>query len=127
MVKFHGVDVAKVLNRELGGGMRDPVFAVTLTHYTEGTRTTGALTAGTNPTSTTHTATGFEDDYADGQIDGTLVKQGDRIVTILGASLSPATVPEAGDEVSINGRAYRVIRVARDPLQATYECQARGL
>lgn len=130
MPRLFGVDIAGEINKALGPGLLD----ATLTKVVAGTRTGGSLTAGTNPTTTTHTAKGFIDEYSDfqrggqtpGDEDNTLIQDGDRKVTLLGESIDPAAVPEAGDRVTIEGTEFRIIRVKRDPAGATYECQSRA-
>ena len=122
MPKLFGVDIAKEINKGLGPGLLD----ATLTKVTPGARTPGSLTAGTNPTTTTHAAKGFLDDYKDFQVDGTVVVRGDRIVVLLGASIAGSQVPAPGDRVTIESEEFNIINVKRDPAAATYACQARG-
>lgn len=99
------------------------VFDVTLIKVAAGTRTPGALTAGTNPTETSYTCKGFVDEYNLEQIDGQVVQQGDRKVSILGASVS--VVPAVGDKVVAESETRRILYVRRDPAGALYECQVR--
>lgn len=103
------------------------VQGCTLTKSTPGTRTAGAISAGTNPTTATFTATGLVSDYKASQIDGTLIKQGDRQVTLFGASISNGAVPEPGDRITIDGETLTIVKggVGRDPAKATYLCQCR--
>ena len=56
--KLFGIDIA----REVYDGIRSAgnVVAMSLVRVTPGTRTTGALTAGTNPSSTTYSCRGFK-------------------------------------------------------------------
>ncbi len=134
MPKLFGVDIAAEINRGLGPGLLDAV----LTKVTGGARTTGSLTGGTNPTTTTHVAKGFLEEYTDFQIggtannrstdvvDGTLIQRGDRKVILLGDSINPAVVPTAGDLVTIEGEVFNIVRVQRDPAAATYTMQVRG-
>ncbi len=122
MPNLFGVDIAGEVNRGLGPGLLD----ATLTSVTPGTRTGGSLTAGTNPTTTTHTAKGFLEDYKDFQIDGTIVQRGDRICVLLGASINPAVVPTAGDRVNIESEDFNIVNVGRDPAAATYTMQVRN-
>jgi hypothetical protein len=122
MPRLFGVDIAAEINRGLGPGLLD----ATLTVVTGAARTAGSLTGGTNPTTTSHTAKGFLDDYKDFQIDGTIVQRGDRMVVLLGASIDPAAVPTAGDRVTIEGESFNIVNVERDPAAATYTMQVRG-
>lgn len=109
--------IAKALGKQL--------FPVTLHSVTTGTRTPGGLTGGTNPSQTDHTCRGFVSDYKDHQVDGTIIRQGDRKVVILGDSISPVAVPKPNDKVTVESHVYVVIRVNRDPAGATYTLQAR--
>ena len=113
--------IAEKLNKAMGGLL----FPVVLHSVTQGSRTSGSLTGGKNPTSTDHTCRGFIDDYQDRQIDGAIIRVGDRKVTILGASITPAVVPKTNDTVTVEGTTFTVIRVQRDPAGATYTLQVR--
>ena len=121
MAKLFGVDIAGLINKAMGGLL----LPATLHSVTQGTRTPGSLTGGPNPTETDHTCRGFVSGYKDHQIDGTIIRQGDRKVTLLGASIKPAAVPKPNDRVTIEEAAYTVIAVTRDPAAAIYELQAR--
>lgn len=125
-----GIDIAQLVADNIGPG----VLPLTLVKREPGSRTPGSLSAGTNPTTTSHTGRGFISDYSEVQIgqqagggEGrTLVQRGDRRVIILGNTLSPAAVPEPGDRVTIEGDEYSIVNVMRDPAAATYTCQVRG-
>lgn len=121
MPKLFGKDIAKTM----AGALGKHLLPATLTSKTPGTRTAGALTAGTNPDESTASAKGIIDDYSEGLIDGTLIRQGDRRVLLLGGTISGGVVPKPGDQVTIEGDTYNVIRVARDPAAATYTLQVR--
>ncbi len=121
MPKLFGVDIAGIVH----GAMSSGLLPATLHHVIPGTRGVD-LTAGTNPTETTHAARGFIDDYDDKQFVGDLIIVGDRRVLLIGNSISPAVVPQPGDGVTIEGVRYKVIRVQRDPAAATYTMQVRG-
>lgn len=120
--RLFGVDISGAIKKHVGPG----VLAATLERRAPGTRTTGALTAGTQPTSTTHTARGYTEEYAEGQIDGTRVRVGDRIVALVGDSITPYVIPRPEDSVTISGRTYKIVRVTADPANAVFRCQARG-
>lgn len=118
-----GIDIAGIIDQEMSAGLLD----LTLIKITPGTRTVGQLTAGTNPTSASTAGKGIIDDYQDRQINETTIKRGDRRVLIIGNSLSGgAVIPEAGDQVTIEGATYEIVGVERDPAAATYTCQVRG-
>jgi len=81
-------NIAKIINKQLG----PLVFDLTLIKKTAGTRGTNP-TAGTTPTSTSVSAKGFVDSYKQANIDGTIVRAGDRKIVILGDSLPVNTEP----------------------------------
>ena len=123
-----GVDGAAIIHEAMSAGL----LALTLTKYVTGTRTPGALTAGTNPVGTAYTGKGFTDEYKDGAIDGTFIQRGDRMIVIIANSLSSAVSPEPSDDILIEGATYRIVDeagdkggVRRDPFGATYTCQVR--
>jgi len=123
VVKLFGVNLAKVINKEMGKGLLPGV----LVKVEASTRTTGSLTAGTNPVDKKRKFRGFVEDYDVRQIDGTVVETGDRKVVILGGSLPAGVVPTTGDRINIEAfEGLHVMRVRRDPAGATYTCQVRG-
>ena len=123
MPKLFGIDIAGLVGKQLGKSL----LPLTLTKVTAGTPTAGSLTGGSNPTTADSAARGILDDYRAVQIDGELIQRGDRKVLILGATITPAVVPEPGDRVTIEGATFNVVRVERDPAAATYTCQVRGV
>lgn len=119
MADLFGIDIAGTLNdaMEEAGGLLDG----TLTRTTPGTRTGGSLTAGTNPTTTTHTFKGFVETKEKRRPDQ-VGSRGTAVVTILGASLSPATTPRVNDTATIDGSTYTLLELlSRDPASAVYE------
>ncbi len=121
MPRLFGTDIAGEIQRAFAGQL----VPLTFTSRTPGTRTTGALTAGTNPTETSGAGEGIIDDYQEREIDGTRVETGDKKILIIGNTILPL-VPKPGDDVTIEGATYRVVRVGRDPAAATYTCQVRN-
>lgn len=113
--------IAKQLAKNLG----PQVKAATLIKVTNGTRTPGAVSGGLSPTEASYAARGFVDTYNATLVDGTTIRQDDRKVSLLGASIAGSQVPAAGDKVTIEGATYRVITVERDPDGAVYTCQGR--
>lgn len=77
---------------------------------------------------TQHECRGFIEDFSTASIDGTLIKAGDRKVTLLGGTLKNVE-PEAGidrDRVKVEGKTWAVHRiVSRDPAGATWVLQVR--
>ncbi len=120
MPDYFGVDIAGIIATEIGPG----VLPATLIKVTPGTRDPFNVTIGMRPTETIFTGRGFIDDYQDKQIDGTLVKTGDRKITLIGDTFS--AIPEPTDKIIIEGFTHRIVNpVKRDPAAATYECQCR--
>lgn len=116
-----GIDISGLINSNIGPGVND----ATLTKVTPGTRSVGQLTGGTNPTSTGYACKAFVDPIDRSRIDGTLVKDGDANVQIIGDSVASSQVPEVGDTVTILGRTYEIVAVMVDPALALYTCQGR--
>ncbi len=102
------------------------VKSATLIRVTQGTRTPGAISAGTNPTATSYPCGGFVDDFKAYQINNTLVFVGDRLVSIFGASLAAGVTPVPDDKVTIAGSTYRIRLVTSDPANGMYVCQTHG-
>jgi hypothetical protein len=119
-----GLDIAGIVADSIdqAGGLLD----VLLTKKTPGVRDVNDPTAGTSPIPAPYACQGVISDYNTRLIDGTLVKTGDRRILILGATLDAGIVPAPGDQVTIESQTFDVVRVARDPAAASYDCQARG-
>lgn len=109
------------IDREIANAMGPLVFPVTLKKITTSTR--GDLTGGVNSRETKYSCRGWIDSYRDSRIDGTIIQVGDRLASILGATLS--VEPEPNDVVHIEDRDWRIVSVSRDPAGAVYECQVR--
>lgn len=124
MAELFGIDIAGIINTELAnaGGVRSG----TLTKTAPGTRTGGSLTGGTNPTTTAHTFNGFVETKAKRRR-GQVGAEPMAVVTILGASVTPAAVPEVNDTVLIDGATFTLLELLnRDPAEAVYEFRADG-
>ncbi len=107
---------------KIGQAMGPLLFPLTLIKRTSSTRSD--LTGGVNTREESYNGRGFIDDYRDSRIDGDIIKIGDRLVTIMGASIT--VVPEPDDKVIIEGVTWTIVGpVRRDPAGATYECQVR--
>lgn len=73
-------------------------------------------------------AQGFIVDFDPKEIDGTLIKTGDRKVTLIAGTIEGGAVPDGGDSVLIEGVRYHVHKVlSRDAAAATYVLQARNM
>ena len=119
-LRIAGIDVAKLVNKEVGGQLKNA--EIVLIKTTEGARATS--TSGRTITRTSFRGTGLVSDYDEHTINGTLVKAGDREITIFGDSLN-GIIPKKGDEITAEGSTYTIVRVGRDPAAATYTCQVR--
>ena len=82
--------------------------------------TTGALTV----TSTTESVSGVVMDYSDRELNNQSIAVGDRKVLIPGNNFTAIT-PETGDEMTIGGETYVVIRASVDAAGALWTLQAR--
>ena len=120
--KLFGVDIAGIVNSSMAQGL----LPATLTKITLGDRTTGSLTGGKAKIETAYTCRGFIDVYTDKQMDGTIIKAGDRKILLIGDSVQGGAVPDVNDKITIEGRTFKIVGpVKRDPAAATYECQGR--
>lgn len=122
MANLFGLDIAKLIadNIAIAGGVRPGVLTVNAA----GTRTSGSVTAGNAPTTTTHQFQGFVETKARRR-EGTQVPSGMAVVTILGATITPAVVPGVNNEVEIDGDTYTLLELlSRDPASAVYEFRA---
>lgn len=122
VANLFGLDIAKIINDSItaAGG----VLGGILTHYSPGTRTVGDLAAGLNPTSTVHLFRGFFE-LKEVRRKGQINTQVAPVVTLLGASITPSTVPAVNDVVTIDGRTLRLVELLRaDPASAVFEFMA---
>lgn len=120
-------DTLKLIKNAVGAGMKGAGMtkAATLIRSTPGTRTVGALTAGTNPTTTNVPCLGLVRNTTRDEIAGTLIEKNDRIVMLFGKSLGDV-VPTAKDRITIEGVSQVIIAVERDPAGAVFTCLCRG-
>lgn len=120
MAKIFGVNLSDLIRKHIAPG----VFDATLVKVATGTRTPGALTAGTNPTSTSYPCRGFIDSQRVRFVNGSLVRNGMKVVVLVGDTISGGTVaPELGDRIIIEGTTYVIPEdgtIDRDPAAATY-------
>lgn len=118
-----GVDVSGLIKQLIAPGVLDAV----LTKTTPGTRTSGALTGGTNPTTADYPCRGFIDSQRVRFRSGTTVQAGHKIVVLIGDTISNGAVaPAPGDRIMIEGTTYVIPvdgTIDRDPAAATYECE----
>lgn len=121
------VDVAKLIAANFAKlGAPVGVRPAVLIKVTPGTRTGGAASAGTNPTSASFAATGLVTGYSAFEQQNTLIRDGDRKVMLFGASIAGGAIPEPNDRVTIDGATYTIVGpIDRDPAKATYILQCR--
>lgn len=124
---FGGViarELAAALGPQLGKSGR-----ATLTKYGSRERADDDPLGGTRATVAVFQARGFVSSYESTLVDGTLIQQNDRKVTLLGATIKgnglKNVAPEVGDRVTIGGDTYAVVNVEADPALATYKLQGR--
>lgn len=122
MTTLFGIDIAQQLANAMGPGL----LPGTLVKITHGNRVDGSLTAGRAATTASYTYKGILDDYTDRQREDSLIQLGDRKALILTKTLSDISIePVPGDQITMSGDTYRIIKVTRDPADATFECQVR--
>lgn len=124
-------EIAQIVGDALeSAGMTLPV---TLTKSTSGTRTPGAASGGTNPTTISYTAQGLVASTEGLRRSGSLIAGVDRVIRIFGSSISGGVVPTPGDRITIEGTTSTIVgdsggmrAVQRDPAGASYLCQCRS-
>lgn len=104
----------------------------TLIKSTPGTRTPGAISAGTNPTTTSYAATGLTVSQTQLRQSGSLIAGVDTAILLFGASITGGAVPVPGDRIMMDSVTYTIAgdeggnrAVESDPVQATFMCQCR--
>ena len=111
-----GVNISKLVADALGPGLLDATLSV----ITPGTRSEDP-TAGRQPTSVDFPCKGFIDSKDREEIGGTLVKDGDVVIVLLGDTIDGGdSAPWVNDRVTIEGETYRIQGLDRDPAAATY-------
>lgn len=120
--KLFGIDIAKLINDNVGSGLLDATLIV----WTAGTRSSSQPTSGTTPTSVSHGCKGFVDSQATKNLKGTSAADGTKVIVLIGDSINNGNmVPGLKDNVTIEGATYSIEKIDRDPAAATYSLQAR--
>lgn len=107
------------------------VKPLTLVKVTPGTRTPGAISAGTNPTTTSYPGNGWIKQLTARDLPGTEITVNDRKLAILGGSLPAGVVPAPQDKVTmvdLDGTSKTFVLVgpiAADSVGAVFTFQAR--
>lgn len=119
-----GVDISGEVARELGPGLPQ----CTLIRTISTSREPGNLAGGLQPTTIEYTCRGVETDLEQKHIDGSLVKQTDVAILLLGDTIDGGNVqPQIGDRVTSDGRTRAILRILeRDPAKATFLVAVRG-
>lgn len=118
-------DMPKLVQDALGGNAA--VLPAIFHKVTAGARV--SITDGTQPTEVDTACRGFLDFQNDEFSEGTLVRNGRKVIVLLGNSLGGA-VPEPGDRITIEGIKYHIPNdgeVDRDPASVTYTCEVRKI
>ena len=107
------------------------VKPLTLVKVTPGTRTPGAISAGTNPTTTNYPGNGWIKQLTARDLPGTEITVNDRKLAILGGSLPAGVIPAPQDKVAmvdLDGTSKTFVLVgpiAADAVGAVFTFQAR--
>jgi len=115
-MSYLGEEISSIINEDF----KDLLYDATLIQVTPGTRSSGSLTGGTNPTSSSYSCKGYISEFNNTQLRQTLIQDGDRMVVILADSIS--VVPKPGDKITIQSDTYTIREggVKRDPASAIY-------
>ena len=110
--------------------LKDKGLTCTITKQTAGTYSvsTGVATV----TTSTQSAYGALFDYDNTNIDGSLVKKGDRklLLSALNTSLAALTAPSVNDQVTAYSVTYTIVAIrpiAPSGVAVAYDCQIRGI
>lgn len=96
--------------------------SATLIRSVAGAYTPGSLVDGRTQTTTSYSCKGFVSNERHEKIGQTLVESTDRIVCLLGASLS--VTPNASDRVTIDGKTQRIVDLQGTPAMWTLLCRS---
>lgn len=99
--------------------LKDFLLDVTFIKVTKVSDGSGGFTE----TTASHSCKGMIDTYSDFYRVQGMVPHGDQKLLILQNSLS--VTPELEDRATIRGQTFKVVGVAKDPADATWELQAR--
>lgn len=110
--------------------LKDKGLTCTITKQTAGSYSvsTGVASVSTS----TQSAYGALFDYENKNIDGSLVKKGDRklLLSALNTALAALTAPSVNDTVTANSVTYTIIAIrpiAPSGVAVAYDCQIRGI
>ena len=121
MTELFGSDVARLIDQSMSRGLIPGTLFRAVAKTTRST-----LTGGFDKEETEiFKFRGIAQFYRDNEVDNELIKHSDRKILIIAKSLD--TVPLLGDKITLETEddTYSIIRINRDPAQASYICQAR--
>lgn len=122
MPDLFGIDIAGTIADAMGDGL----LPCTLHKVTSGTRSATDPTAGLSVVERAVPCRGILEHFRSSQIDGELVKVGDRRGLILGGTLPSGVVPEEDDYFTCESTRMRIVRIIdRDPAGASWQIQLR--
>lgn len=119
MPTLFGVDIAGIIGSQLG----PQVLPATLHVRGPSSRNPLDLSAGNTSADVDHACRGFTEIRSSARMAEGVVREGGRVVTILGGTLPAGVEPKSDHGVTIEGIRYRIVEVVRDPAAATYVCQ----
>ncbi len=123
LFKGFGVDIAAELLSALGPGTPE----VTLLSRSVGAEDPTDLTAGRPIVETPHVCKGFVDTYDSRRMGESVIKQGTRVILIIGDSLPTGVIPENEDRIIAEGSTFHLTGpTLRYPAGATYIVEVRG-
>lgn len=118
-----GAHIAEKIAKAMGSKL----LPVRLLKKTPGTIDTSKLTAAQPESIRAFSCRGFFDYFDSHRMGGTAIKQGTRVVLILGGTLPVGVVPEPDDRVVCEGETVEIVGpVVRDPDAATYVAEVRA-
>lgn len=127
-IKIANIDVSGIVKKEIGDKvLTSTEHSMVLIKDVEGARA-GNGTGGKSITDDPYTCKGFVDSKDRKSVNGTLVKDGDLVIILIGDSITNGTttaVPESEDRITAESVTYRIKALDRDPAAATYTCLCR--
>ena len=123
LFKNLGVNIARILNENLGPS----VLPATLLVRTVGTPSATQLTGRPTTSEQSVPCRGFLDSFDSERFGSTEISQGSRVAALLGDSLPSSVVPKNEDRVIIEGETLVLTgKIVRDPASALYVCEVRA-
>ncbi len=118
-----GVSISKEILDALGPG----IPKATLLSRSLGAEDPTDLTAGRPIVETPHDCLAFIDTYDSRRMGESVIKQGTRVILIIGDSLPTGVIPENEDRIIAEGSTFHLTGpTVRDPAAATYIVEVRG-